>query len=218
MVKRSPHARALAACDSRGAVAVAAGWGVAEALWWPLMPDLGVALLALGAPRRWWQLAGAATAGSVAGGALAYRFGAAGRVPRLPLVTPRMIAATQRWLAGEGAAGVRHQPASGVPFKVFAYQAAAAKVEPVPFLAVAGLARGARMVAVAAAFAGCGQVARRVSPRRLRPAADTVAAALTVGGFAVGLWRIVAAWSRPADGDGTGDDDGTGAGRKEGGR
>lgn len=59
-----------------------AGWGVAEALWWPLMPDLGVALLALGAPRRWWQLTGAGTAGSVAGGALAYRLGAAGRGSR----------------------------------------------------------------------------------------------------------------------------------------
>ena len=38
------RAPALAACDRRGAVAVVAGWGVAEALWWPLLPDLGVAL------------------------------------------------------------------------------------------------------------------------------------------------------------------------------
>jgi 1-acyl-sn-glycerol-3-phosphate acyltransferase len=196
MVQRGPHAHVRAACDSRAAVAVAAGWGVAEALWWPLMPDLGVALLALGAPRRWWQLAGAATAGSVAGGALAYRLGSAGRVPSLPLVPPRMVETTARWLADEGPAGVRRQPASGVPFKVFAYQAAAAKLEPAPFLGVAGLVRGARMAAVAGAFAGCGRLIRRAAPERLQPAADTVAAALTVGGFALGLARIVAAWSR----------------------
>lgn len=51
------------------------------------------------------------------------------------------------------------------------------------------------MLAVAGAFAGCGQLVRRRCPGRRRPAALAVAAALTVGGFAVGLARVVAAWS-----------------------
>jgi 1-acyl-sn-glycerol-3-phosphate acyltransferase len=177
------------------ALAGVLAWGAAEALWWPLMPDLGIALLARSRPRRWWRLAVAATAGSVAGGAVAYRLGADGRVPPLPLVTPRMVDATARWLAEEGAAGVRRQPTSGVPFKVFAYQAAAARVELVPFVGVAGLVRGARMLAVAGAFAGCGQLIRRRCPEHLQPAASAVAALLTVGGFAVGLSRVVAGWS-----------------------
>lgn len=179
----------------RVALAGVLAWGAAEALWWPLMPDLGVALLTLDAPRRWWRLAAAATAGSVAGGAVAYRLGADGRVPPLPLVTPPMVDATRRWLAEEDAAGVRRQPASGVPFKVFAYQAAAAGVDPLPFLGVAGLVRGARMLAVAGAFAGCGLLIRRRCPERLQPTAMGGAALLTVVGFGVGLSRVVAAWS-----------------------
>jgi 1-acyl-sn-glycerol-3-phosphate acyltransferase len=183
----------------RAALAGVLAWGVAEALWWPLMPDLGVAVLALAGPRRWWRLAATATAGSVAGGAVAYRLGAGGRVPPLPLVTLRMVDTTARWLAEEGAAGVRRQPASGVPFKVFAYQAAAARVGLVPFVGVAGLVRGARMLAVAGAFAGCGQLIRRRCPERLQPAALAVAALLTVGGFVVGLSRVVAAWSENSE-------------------
>jgi len=61
-----------------------------------------------------------------------------------------------------------------VPFKVFAYQAASVKVEPAPFLGVVGLARGARMIAVAVAFAGCGQLVRRAVPERLRTAANAL--------------------------------------------
>jgi hypothetical protein len=105
-----------------------------------------------------------------------------------------MVEATRRWLAEEGAAGVRRQPASGVPFKVFAYQADAARVDPLPFLGVAGLVR-ARMLAVAGAFAGCGQLIRRRCPERLRSAVMAGAALLTVAGFGVGLSRVVAAWS-----------------------
>jgi 1-acyl-sn-glycerol-3-phosphate acyltransferase len=186
----------------RAALAGVLAWGAAEALWWPLMPDLGVALLTLDAPRRWWRLAAAATAGSVAGGAVAYRLGASGRVPPLPLVTPRMVDATRRWLVEEDAAGVRRQLASGVPFKVFAYQAAVAGVDPLPFLGVAGLVRGARMVAVAGAFAGCGLLIRRRVPQRLRPGAMAGAALLTVAGFGVGLSRVVAAWSEGGDQEG----------------
>ena len=179
-------------------------WGAAEALWWPLMPDLGVALLALDGPRRWWRLAAAATAGSMAGGAVAYRLGAGGHVPPLPMVTSGMLDATARWLAEEGAAGVRRQPTSGVPFKVFAYQAAAARVELAPFVGVAGLVRGTRMLAVAAAFAGCGQLLRRRCPQRLQPAALAAAALLTICGFAVGLSRVVVGWSQDGDRRGEG--------------
>jgi hypothetical protein len=82
-----------------------------------------------------------------------------------------------------------------VPFKVFAYQAAAGGVELVPFVGVAGLVRGARMLAAAGAFAGCGQLIRRRCPQRLQPVALAVAALLTVGGFAAGLSRVVAGWS-----------------------
>jgi hypothetical protein len=91
-----------------------------------------------------------------------------------------------------------------VPFKVFAYQAAAAKVELAPFVGVAGLVRGARMLAVAAAFAGCGRLLRRRCPPRLQLAAVATAALLTTGGFAVGLSRVVAGWSGDGEHQGEG--------------
>jgi hypothetical protein len=92
---------------------------------------------------------------------------------------------------------VRHQPASGIPFKVFAYQADRASVDPVPFAAVAGLARGARLFGVAAAFAGVGALIERAAPPRLHDRLLAGAGLATVAGFAIGLTKVVRHWSGP---------------------
>src|SRR5207249_6975453 len=108
---------------SRRAVVLAFAWGLAEAIFFPVVPDVGVAVLALAAPSRFAVLGLAATAGSVTGSAGSYWLGAAGAagaVRHMPLVTGRMVDAADGWMHGAGAWGLWHQPWSGVPIKVFA--------------------------------------------------------------------------------------------------
>ncbi|HEX2050376.1 MAG TPA: hypothetical protein VHJ34_07035 [Actinomycetota bacterium] len=173
---------------------VACAWAVAEAVVWPIVPDVVVAALAGAAPRRAPALALWATAGSVAGGMAAYALGAAGPGAQLlahaPLVTERMVDHAGAWLATEGAVGLVHQPLTGVPFKVFGLQAAGAGVGFLPFVAFAAVVRGVRLPAVALVFALGGAALRHVLPRWYG-----ALLAVGAGAFVAGLRRAVEAWS-----------------------
>ena len=172
-------------------------WSLAEATCWPIMPDAALVPLAAARPADWWRLALAAAAGSLAGGGLSYLVGRAAAVEpvltRLPLIRPAMVAAAEAWLAEEGPAGVRHQPLSGLPFKVFALLAGARRIPPAPFLGCAMAARGARFLAVSGAAALLGRLFEpilRRHPRLLLTLWSVV--------FALGLRRTVAAWEKRA--------------------
>lgn len=170
-------------------------WAVAEATCWPVMPDAILVPLAAARPRDWRQLALAAAAGSSAGGIASYALGRAGTgrslLTRLPLVRPSMVRATECWLADDGSLGVRHQPLSGVPFKVFALLAGARGLPLGPFLGAAFAVRGARFLAVGGMAALLGHRFGRAA-RRHRP----LLLALWSVAFAVGLQRTVVAWER----------------------
>lgn len=187
------HDRVASFARSPRALVLCAAWGFAEALLFPVIPDFAIAPLALAAPARALLLALYAVAGSIAGGALAYLVGASSLGPlvatHLPLVTDRMGAFARDALAA-GPEGVLRQPLSGVPFKVFAYQAAGAGAGALSFLWFSLLARGARLVAVAGACAPLGAGARRIWRRIYGPFLVAYTAC-----FAVGLARVVAAWS-----------------------
>ena len=135
-------------------------WAVAEATCWPIMPDAVLVPLAAAQPRRWWRLALSAAAGSTLGGCLSYALGRL--VPtrpllaRLPLVRPRMVSTTDAWLAEGGAAALRRQPLSGLPFKIFAMLAGERRMLLLPFLGWALLARGSRFFTVTALSALAG--------------------------------------------------------------
>jgi 1-acyl-sn-glycerol-3-phosphate acyltransferase len=191
--RRTWYDRAGDLARSRTGLVLAFCWGVAEALWWPIVPDYAVALLAVAAPKRGIKLALAATAGSVAGGAFAYGLGAAGVgaaiLGHTPLVTERMHGFAFAHMAA-GGAGLMAQPWSGVPFKVFGYQAAGAGLGLGTFLAWSALARGYRLLLVATVTAAFGFATRRWMPRFY----GLVALAATAF-FLHGLTRVVAHWS-----------------------
>lgn len=146
--------------SGRAGVAVAALWGVAEALWWPVVPDVFVFSGSVAAPRSWWKLALTASAGSVAGGLVAYWIASRGRGPvpidALPLVGPKMVAAAQSWLAADGARAVMRQPLSGIPYKVFAYLSGDAGIGLGGFVLFSAIARSLRIVFFAGVAAGIG--------------------------------------------------------------
>jgi membrane protein YqaA with SNARE-associated domain len=170
-------------------------WAAGEATIWPIMPDAGLVPLAALRPRDWWRLALAATAGSLMGGLLSYGLGR--RVPpepllaRLPLVRPPMVAQARRWLATEGALGLRHQPLSGLPYKVFALLAGSIGIPPGPFLAASLAARGARFLVVSGLAAALGLRFAPLVRRHRGPLLVAWSAA-----FLLGLRRMVTAWER----------------------
>jgi hypothetical protein len=126
----------------------------------------------------------------MAGGLCTLALGAAGAAPAAPLVTDRMRAAVAMQVADGGAAAVRHQPLSGIPFKVYAAEAGRAGAESLPFLAAAVSRRGLRIATTGAMCMVLGVVLRRW-PHRYP---------LVIGGgtavFAAGLTLVVAAWTR----------------------
>ncbi len=184
------HRRAAAVAVGTPALLLAFGWGVAEAVTWPLVPELFVALVALAAPKAGPRLALAAAAGSLAGGLLAYGLGAAGARPPAPLTTPRMHATAAAQLDAEGAAALRHQPFSGVPYKVYAVRAGATGTPLPAFAGWTVAARGGRILGVGLALSLAGVYLRRLLARCY----GTYLAWLS-GTFALSLHRVVATWS-----------------------
>ncbi len=189
--RRSPvHRRAAALALGTSGLLLAFGWGLAEALVWPLVPELFVALVALAAPKAGPRLALAAAAGSLAGGLAAYGLGFAGVHPPAPLTTPRMHAVAAAQLDADGAAALRHQPFSGIPYKVYAVRAGSERVGLGSFTAWTAVARGGRILAVGAALSLAGLLLRRLLTRCY----GTYVAWLS-GSFALSLHRVVTAWS-----------------------
>ncbi|WP_338703955.1 1-acyl-sn-glycerol-3-phosphate acyltransferase [Streptomyces sp. Q6] len=174
---------------SRAGLPLAFVWAGAEALSWPLMPELLLAIACVAMPRRALGLSVAALAGSLAGGLLALQLASTGVQLPAPLTTDRMRAEVRHELVAEGAAAVRHQPWNGIPFKVYAHEAGRADVPAGDFLAAAARARGTRTLAVGLAFGAFGFLAHRM---RRRYGTYLI---LLGAGFTVGLTLIVAGWS-----------------------
>lgn len=149
---------------ARAALWLVFAWAVAEALWWPLIPDFLVAPLALAVPARWFLLTAVATAGSVLGGVVAFQVGGTGEwfASNALLVTPRMNAQAMMWMTEAGAGALLKQPLSGIPYKVFALRSSDAGLGLGAFVAMSLVARGLRIAAVAAVFAGGGLSLQRV--------------------------------------------------------
>jgi membrane protein YqaA with SNARE-associated domain len=135
-------------------------WAFAEATIWPLMPEsLLVPLVAL-QPLRAVSHLPCAIAGSACGGLVNYavtrNLQSSSFLNHVPLIRPSMIGQCKFWLSVEGTSGVRHQPTSMLPFKVFAAVAGEMKLPVLPFILKATLVRSARFALVTAIAAALG--------------------------------------------------------------
>lgn len=176
---------------SRGALVAVFLWAMTEAVVWPIVPDFVLLPLAIAAPARAVKLVGAALLGTVLGGLVAYAAGGTALggplLAHAPLVTDRMIAFAGSSIAESGPSVLLSQPWSGVPYKVFAYQASPEGVG--PFMIMSALGRGVRFLVFGLSGAVIGTVARPVWQRAFGPLLALYAAA-----FALGLWRVVLSW------------------------
>ncbi|WP_211366208.1 lysophospholipid acyltransferase family protein [Pseudonocardia kunmingensis] len=187
---RSSRGRARVArlAESRTGLALVAAWAAAEAVVWPLLPECVLFALVVAAPRAGLRLVPTAVLASMAGGLCTLALGAAGAAPAAPLVTERMRVAVAQQTAAEGASAVRHQPLSGIPFKVYAAEAGRAGAAPLPFLVAASTHRGVRIASVGTACALLGAGLHRWP--RAYPA--VLLAGYTL--FAAGLTLVVRWW------------------------
>ncbi|MGW6458258.1 lysophospholipid acyltransferase family protein [Streptomyces sp. NPDC055078] len=179
---------AARAVTGRGLL-IAFVWAFAEALSWPLMPELLLGIVCVTVPSAALRLTVAALAGSLVGSLLALRLAGAGVELPAPLTTDRMRAEARHELTLRGADAVADQPWNGIPFKVYAAQAGQADIPAGDWLASSALARGSRTVTVGLGFAALGWLLRRY--RRFYVPYLVV----LCGGFAAGLSLIVAGWS-----------------------
>lgn len=184
----------LVTTAARRGCAVLGVWAAAEALVWPVIPDLALAGVAFAAPwtaRRAWL---ATITASTLVGTLAAAAAMSSAEWPLPLVTREMVQHAVSALAADGPAALTGQPLSGVPYKAWAAATAVVPVELLPWAAWTLVARGARMAAVAALAAGAGALLRRLPPVWFAPAQLAVMAC-ALGLFGVGWVAVVASWS-----------------------
>lgn len=172
----------------RGLLLVAA-WAFGEALCWPLLPELALAVLCVAAPKAGLRLSAAAAVGSVVGGVAGYLLAAHGIELPEPLTTARMHATAAAQVAAHGAAAVRAQPLSGIPFKVYVAAAGAHRAGLARFVVESAQARAARILAagmIATVAAACAARLRRFYPIYLLALAAV---------FTGGLMAVISAWS-----------------------
>ena len=200
-VSRSPVPAGAVPRDSACRVAVArfagsrlglllvAAWAFGEALSWPLLPEVILAVLCVAAPKAGPRLAASAALGSVAGGAAGYLLASRGIVLPQPLTTDRMHAAVTAQVAAHGAAAVYAQPLSGIPFKVYVATAGARRAGLARFIVASAQARGVRILAAGMIMTIVAACAARL--RRFYPAYLLALGAVVTGG----LSAVFAAWS-----------------------
>lgn len=190
---RSAYGTMRSFASSPAALVLVFAWAFLEAIAWPIVPEFLVVLLVLAAPRRVLVLAGIAAVGSVVGGLLSFGIDALGwgdaLLGRVPLVTERMADQAAAWLRDAGAAGLLHQPLSGVPYKVFALQASDAGLGPAAFVVMSAVVRGARVVVLSLAFAAGAALTQRWMHRLFAPLCVVYGSLFTAG-----LLRVVASW------------------------
>lgn len=183
---------AALAASPRSAVGVAC-WAAAEALSLPVLTELLIAALLLAGPARPWRtglrLAAAGAMGSALGGVLGLVLARHGVVLPEPLTTTAMRSYAHDHLSRRGVSGLWSQPASGVPYKVYAAQAAALPITAWSWFGQSLLVRAVRMFAVA----GIALAAGRLTTRWAR--FYTAAVAAGVATFVVGLCLVASAWS-----------------------
>jgi hypothetical protein len=109
----------------RPAAALTMGmWAAAEAIVLPIVPDVGLCLLVLAAPRRTLVLLAAVVIGAIAGTLVMAAFAlqspddARGVLLAIPAIDPALLASADRELARDGVAGFA-QFGPGTPLKVY---------------------------------------------------------------------------------------------------
>jgi 1-acyl-sn-glycerol-3-phosphate acyltransferase len=159
-----PFARLERIANGRAGLALVGAWAFAEAIFFPIIPDVPIGLLALVAPRRALALFAALVAGALAGTAVLYAWSlvAPGAVHSMLLALPgideTMLAAARDTVAAGNPASIALVGA-GTPLKVYTYAWATGPATPLALAVGAVLNRITRIGPTLLLLAALGWVA-----------------------------------------------------------
>jgi membrane protein YqaA with SNARE-associated domain len=156
------YERLVQHATSGAALGVAFLWGLAEATFFFIVPDVYLGLVALLHWRRGLWATAAAVAGALAGGALMFSLAAANPgaleqfLLRIPGISAPMVQAVAEQIGASGLWALVSGPLGGVPYKIYAVQAGTQHLSLPLFLLVTIPARLERLlpVSLAAGLAG----------------------------------------------------------------
>ena len=151
---------------------LAAGWGVAEATIFFIVPDVMLTALPLRNLRQSLVACVFVTLGAVVGGLVMFLWARADAesaletIGVLPAISSEMIERVSAELRDHGQLALFSGSFSGTPYKVYAVQAASLPINPAVFALISIPARIVRFVTLALLSAGlCVTVARKLSLR-----------------------------------------------------
>jgi len=145
--------------SGRPGMLVAFLWGLAEATFFFVIPDVFLSFVAILTGRRTWAHILAAIFGAVVGGALLFQWAqtnparAHAAVARVPFIQESMFVSVDEGLRTQGLAAVLIGSVTGVPYKLYAVEAPKFSTER-DFLLATPPARAVRFLAVWLIFAG----------------------------------------------------------------
>ena len=157
--------RMRAVALSQGA---AFAWGLAEATFFFIVPDVLLTWLALNRPRLALGGCVAALIGALLGGAVMWCWGLAdidsarAALDRVPAISPQMMQAVRGDLFDRGVLATFLGPLTGTPYKIFAVEAGALGTNLALFLLISVPARALRFIVLTLLAAG---IAGAVGPR-----------------------------------------------------
>jgi hypothetical protein len=161
---RRPFARLEAIARGRGGLLLVGGWGFAEAVLLPVVPDVALGLLVLVVPGRLPALFAALVVGALAGSAVMYAASlaapdaVAAALLALPAIPPSMLADARTAVADGGVLSMTLQP-PGTPLKVYTWAWAVDANGPVGLVSAIVVNRVVRILPGAIALAVVGRVA-----------------------------------------------------------
>lgn len=167
---QSQPARAL-----RSEAAIAAAWGFAEATFFFIVPDVFTSRVVLHSPRRGLTACIWAVGGALLGGTLVFALARGGFSPQLaagfaqlPGINAALETTAATLLAQHGLGALFLGAASGIPYKLFAVEAARADTPFVTFVLVSAAARLARFLAVTGLAGALGATVFRKCGARIK--------------------------------------------------
>jgi hypothetical protein len=167
---RRPFARLEAVARGRGGLLLVGGWGFAEAVLFPIVPDVALGVLVLVVPLRLPALFAALVVGALAGSAALYAASLAApdaiasALLALPAIPPSMLADARTAVADGGLLSMTLQP-PGTPLKVYTWAWAVEANGPVALAGAVVVNRVVRILPAALVLAAVGYVAPRLVRR-----------------------------------------------------
>ncbi|MEK6407799.1 MAG: hypothetical protein AABN34_12620 [Acidobacteriota bacterium] len=153
--------------SSSAVLALAFAWGLAEATFFFIVPDVLLTLIACRALKPAVKATAAALLGALAGGTLMYAFGdcepdaALAFLDRVPAISPPLIARVAAQISESGLLAVLLGPLKGIPYKIYAVEWGAQGGSFLAFLLISIPARYVRFFLAAVAARA---VARLIEP------------------------------------------------------